>query len=195
MMISNRSVLSSASPVVPNPAYIAQQTAHQQAIQDAGNNTAAVAAITAPHWYPQTITNPGIAVPLSKEKILCQNCYLANHFVRIQRTFDQQSCTVARLLSLWKYKTRVEDEKDDKVKLPDKLTNVSNIRQMLENIENYLCVKRGVPGVFLSYNVRDVVELGNADPGFGEPTIDAEMVRRAPHDIDAFHVDTISCDV
>ena len=104
---------------------------------------------------------------------------MANHFVRIQRTFDQQSCTVARLSSLWRYKTRVEDEKDDEVKLPDKLT----IRQVLENIENYLRVKRGVTGVFLSYVVRDVVELGNNDLGFGEPTIDAEMVRRAPHEL------------
>jgi len=47
-----------------------------------------------------------------------------------------------------------------------------------------------VTGVFLSYVVRDVVELGNNDPGFGKPTIDAKMVRRAPHDVDAFHVDS-----
>jgi len=174
------SVIRKPGGTIPNPAYTAQQ--HQQA------NSAAVPAIPAPHWHPQTITNLGIPVPLPKEKILRQICYLPNHFVRIQRTFDQKSCTIARLLSLWRYKTRVEDEKNDDVKLLDKLTNVSNIRQVLENIKNYLRVKRGVTGGFLSYVVRDVVELGNIDPGFGEPTIDAEMVRHAPHDIDAFHV-------
>jgi len=40
------------------------------------------------------------------------------------------------------------------------------------------------------YVFRDVVKLENNDPGFGEPRIANEMVRRAPHNVDAFHADS-----
>ena len=168
---------------IQNPAYVAQREQYDD--QAAADPTTPV-----PHWYPQTIANPGIPIPLPKEKILRQICYLANHFVRIQRNFDQQSCTTARLASLWRYKIRVKEEGKDEPKLPEKLSNINNIRQVIENVENYLRVKRGVNGIFLLYVIRESVEIPDGDPGFALPTIDDEMIRRAPHTTDSFHVDS-----
>ena len=40
------------------------------------------------------------------------------------------------------------------------------------------------------YVIRESVEIPDGDPGFALSTIDDEMIRRAPHTTDSFHVDS-----
>ena len=56
---------------------------------------------------------------------------------------------------------------------------------VLEDLDNYLECKRGVPGIPLAAYTRENPTVPNEadDPyGFGNPTILAEMIRRAPHE-------------
>lgn len=137
---------------------------------------------------PQRIPNPGIAVPLPKEKLLRQVAYLGAHFKKIQRAFNTGSATIARLNAMWLYKTRVEEEDND-VDLPDKLVKVDNIRQVLENIDHYLRTKRGVHGSPLAYITRPLEGLPANDPGFATPSIDEELIDRTEHAGDTFTTD------
>ena len=84
-----------------------------------------------------------------------------------------------------------QEEHDNEVPLPDKFTNVDNIRVCLENLDDYLRRKRGISGVPLAAYTREDVNLplDSEDPGFGTPSILKEMIRCAPHTGATYYAD------
>jgi hypothetical protein len=65
--------------------------------------------------------------------------------------------------------------------LPTKLSRVDKVREVLEDIDNYLLRKLGASGLPLAYIVRESVALPADDPGYGLPSTSEEMVTRGPH--------------
>ena len=103
--------------------------------------------------------------------------YVYHINTRIQRTFYAPTATLARLNTLYTFKQQ-EEEHDNEVPLPDKFTNVENIRVCLENLDDYLQRKRGISGVPHVAYTREEVDLppDGEDPGFGTPSILKEMI-------------------
>jgi hypothetical protein len=66
------------------------------------------------------------------------------------------------------------------------------IRQVLENIDDYLLRVRGANGIPLLYVVREVSALPAVDAGYGVPTFDAEMIERGRHVGPHFQRDNIA---
>ena len=127
---------------------------------------------------PTTIPNPGVLIGHIFERHLKILRYYVYHFnKRIQRAFYAPAATLARLNTLYAFKQQ-EEEHDNEVPLPDKFTNVDNIRVCLENLENYLQRKRGISGVLLAAYTREDVNLppDGEDPGFGTPSILKEVI-------------------
>jgi hypothetical protein len=104
-----------------------------------------------------------------------------HHLHRIQRTFDDNQATLAIITDI--YKLKEEEDDDEDVEFPDKLTTVDKVRVVLENIDEYLIRKRGSSFVPLAYVTRDSPVAPNLleDEGFGIPSHVEEMIRRAPH--------------
>jgi hypothetical protein len=128
---------------------------------------------------PATLPNPGISLGHLFEKRLKMLRYYTLHLQRIQRQFTPAAATLARLISCYTMKETEEEEED--IDLPSKLTKVDKVRDVLENIDNYLYQKRGSSGLPLAYVVRESVALPQIDPGYGLPTVLEEMVNRGPH--------------
>ena len=79
-----------------------------------------------------------------------------------------------------------EEEHDNEIPLPEKLSSVDNIRVRIEDLDDYFQQKRGSTGIPLAAYTREDVALpaGTAedpDPGFGTPSILEELIQRAPH--------------
>jgi hypothetical protein len=138
---------------------------------------------------PATIPNPGVSMGLPHEKLLRQLCYYCAHMYKIQREFTAQGATLAKLTELWRFKEAIEEEDGDDIKFPDALKTVENVRQSLEDIDDYLNRKRGTDGVLLAYVTRKVVNIPDGAPEYGEPSFDAEMIQRACHTGNAFQQD------
>ena len=137
-----------------------------------------------PAGVPAMIANPGVLIGHLVEKKLKMLRYYIVHIGKINRTFAAVPPTMNDLTLLYRFK-EAEDEYDNDVELPGKLTSVDNIRVVLEDLDNYFERKRGVSGIPLAAYVRanPVVEPEATDPnGFGTPTILSEMIRRASHE-------------
>lgn len=132
---------------------------------------------------PQMMPNLGNAVGYVHEKRLKMLRYYRLHLQRIQRPFDEASATLARLTNVYALKEADDNEDDDDVTLPAKLTTIDKVRVTLEDIDDYLVRKKGSSGLPLAYIVRPIVDLPDPleDPGFGIPTYTLEMIRRGPH--------------
>jgi hypothetical protein len=129
---------------------------------------------------PPTIPNPGIQLGHVFEKRLKMLHYYCNHMLRIQRPIVANQATIARLTACYRLKDK-EDEKED-VELPPKLQKIDKVRDILEDIDNYLIRKLGASGLPLAYIVREVVALDpNDDPGYGLPSPHEEMIARGTH--------------
>jgi hypothetical protein len=138
---------------------------------------------------PPNINNPGIAVGHITEKRLKMLAYYINHLTRIQRRWAGVTTTLIRLAAV--YQLKDQDNNDDDVALPPRLTNVSNVRECLEDVDDYFNRKRAESRCPLSYVTRMTVALPLPadDPGFRLPTYDAEMIARAPHTGPVFQLD------
>jgi hypothetical protein len=133
---------------------------------------------------PPTLPNPGLQIGHLQEKRLKMVRYFVFHLQRIQRDFDPALATMQTLQQI--YLLKDVDDEDLKVNLPDKLTKTDKVRDVIENIESVLLAMKGINGVPLLYDVRDLVALPTGigediDPGFGLPSYTQEMIRRAPH--------------
>ena len=148
---------------IPNPAY------------DAAAPVAGV---------PQTITNPGVLVGHVIEKRLKMVRYYVHHLKKISRDFDPGAnhANLQGLQDLYRFKTS-EDEYDNDIEVPERLTAVENIRVVLEDLNDYLERKRGCTGIPLAAYTRTMQTIPptNMDAGYGRPSISAELIRRAPH--------------
>ena len=132
---------------------------------------------------PATIPNPGVNIGQNFVTLLRKLRYYAFHVNRVQRTFAAAQATLARLHQTWTIKE--EEDLAQSISLPEKLDKSLKARECIENIDNYLRTKRGRKGSPLAYVVRDVADLPGAttnpheaDPGFGLPTFQEEMIRR-----------------
>jgi hypothetical protein len=117
---------------------------------------------------PATIPNPGRQLGRVYEKRLKMLRYYVHHLQRIQRVIVANQATLDRLVNCYRLKD-AEDEDED-VELPQKLLKTDKVRDVLEDIDNYLVRKLGSSGLPLAYVVREEVALPLVDPGYGQPT-------------------------
>ena len=77
--------------------------------------------------------------------------------------------------------------------MPEKLKDIKNVRAMLEDLDNYLMVRRGATGLPLAYVTRKQIDLPLAadDPGFGNPDASSEMIQCGDHSMVEFPQDNI----
>jgi hypothetical protein len=138
---------------------------------------------------PSMIPNPGIQLGHIYEKRLKLLRYYLHHLERIQRTMNPATATVGRLTSCYRLKDTEDDAED--LDLPSKLTRIEKVRDVLEDMDNYLVRKLGSSGLPLAYVVREevAVPIGALDPGYGLPTISEEMIARGPHTGTHFQMD------
>ena len=93
---------------------------------------------------PPNITNPGVLVGHVIEKRLKMLRYYVHHLKKISRKFDPNAAhaLLENLQDLYRFKTS-EEEYDNDIDLPERLTTVENIRTVLEDLDDYLERKRG----------------------------------------------------
>ena len=130
---------------------------------------------------PITITNPGVLVGHVLEKRLKMLGYYVQYLNKVDREFSAATATLAQIQGLYRLK-EADDEYDNEIELPEKLTNVENIRVVLEDLDDYLERKRGVTMIPLAAYTRSMPTPPpvNLDPGIGAPTYLRELIRRAP---------------
>lgn len=133
---------------------------------------------------PQFVPNPGVALGHLYEKRLRMLRYYCWHLIRIQRSpIVVADATIGRLTAVYRVK-EAEDKDDEKLTPPQKLADLDKVRDVIEDLDNYLLRKKGCYKVPLAYLTRDVVALPTdpgEDPGFAQPTYYQEMIRRCPH--------------
>jgi hypothetical protein len=138
-----------------------------------------------------TIPNPGISVGFMMVTYLEYLRFYVHHCVRIQRDLVATDMTVTRLMNVYGLKEREDRLQKETMELPVKILKVDDIRNKIEDLDNYLMRKRGMSGLPLAYVVREKVELPVDDPGFGLPNPTIEMVERGSHTQPAFDSDSI----
>jgi hypothetical protein len=87
---------------------------------------------------PMLIPNPGVPVGHLIERRLKMLRYYCYHLQRVQRQFDMNAASLLTLSECYKLQAQHEQEEETKVELPAKLSNIDMIRQVLENIDDYL---------------------------------------------------------
>jgi hypothetical protein len=107
--------------------------------------------------------------------------YYINHLVWIQSRFVARDAVLQRLVTI--YQLLEQDETEEGLALPAKLTMPDQARECIENMEDYLLRKKDETGCPLLYIIRLLVALPLPadDPGFGLPSFSEEMITRAPH--------------
>jgi hypothetical protein len=110
--------------------------------------------------------------------------YYKYHMTRIQRPFRAADATLGRLTDLWsRYKEENKEQKDEEedIKKPPIMYKAQDAKVTLEEIKSYLKQKRGHYGTPLVYVIRENSELPAQDPGYGQPTLEQELITRTPH--------------
>ena len=107
---------------VPNPAYVTP--------------TAAAPAVPGVPGVPVEIPNPGVRIGHVYEKRLKMVWFFVYHFTQIQRPFNPPTATLARLNVLYLFHQQ-EEEHNNEIPLPDKLSSVDNIHVMIEDLDDY----------------------------------------------------------
>ena len=136
--------------------------------------------------------NRGIPVSFTAEKNLRKACFFRNCMHRIQRPFVAGAATLAMVQDVWDNRFDLENpDKDverEVIRDPAPMAKADDIKKTLEDIDNVLNKRRGLgasPPAW--YITRDTLTLpehtpGEIDPGFGQPSGEAELVRRTRHD-------------
>ena len=114
--------------------------------------------------------------------------YYLRYTERVQRDWVPGSePDMAELDEVWGQKLVAGGHNND-IEMPEKLTNIKHIRQVVEGIEAYLDQKLGQDKIPLAYVIRTKAALpgvGDAieedDPGLGLPDFATEMIRRTRH--------------
>ena len=145
--------------------------------------------------------NRGTPVSFLSEKNLRKACFYRNYLHRIQRPFVAATATLALVQDVWADRFDLEnpdrDVEREIIKDPAPMAKVDDIKKTLEDIDNVLNKKRGLGGSPLAYITRATVTLpentpGEVDPGFGQPSREAELIRRTRHDGPAYRQDNIA---
>ena len=93
---------------------------------------------------PAFIPNPGAQVGFLHEKGLRMLRFYRGYMATIQRPSMPNQVTTARLNEAWVFYEMLEATKDVLVDKPPKLTKQDDARKVIENLDNYLKLKRNV---------------------------------------------------
>jgi hypothetical protein len=99
--------------------------------------------------------------------------------------------TIDRLTNIYKMKEKEETVKKETIDLPGKIVKVDDVRNNIEDLDDYLARKLGASGLPLAYVARDAVAAPAIDPGFGLPSAYEEMIARGDHTQPAYQVDNV----
>lgn len=140
-----------------------------------------------PPGPPHQIRDPGFPISVQQTQYLKLLSYYLKHLKRTSRDFVNNGSTVQRLRIVYAFKDleHAYDSEQGPTK-PVKMDKISRIREIIEEVQQYLNHHRGKSGVILSYLIRD-----NDEPADGEPfdpddddgtfaSFDDEMIQRAP---------------
>ena len=114
-----------------------------------------------------------------KEERLLQFVRWCRYTELIQRPLDLANATEdgIQVLSEWMEQLPSTDDAE----LPDKFSDPSKIRNLLENIHSYLGMVKNKAGVPILYVIKEDPGLPAEDPGFGMPDFDSELKIRGRH--------------
>jgi hypothetical protein len=111
-----------------------------------------------------------------------QLAYFCFHMDKIDREVTPAEATLDRLHKLWVWRTRMLEHVKREFTPPELMLKDATTRKTLEELDHYLMNKCGVTGTPLAYLTRAyAVPIEEDDPGYGEPTITDELIRRARH--------------
>jgi len=145
--------------------------------------------------------NRGTPVTFVSEKNLKKACFYRNYMDRIQRPFVAATATMVLVQDVWDDRFDLEnpdrDVEREVIKDPAPMAKVDDIKKTLEDIDNVLNKRRGLGGSPLAYITRDTLTLPENTPGeidleFGQPSREAELIRRTRHDGPAYRQDNIA---
>jgi len=134
--------------------------------------------------------NRGTPATFVSEKNLRKACFFRNYMDRIQRPFVAATATMVLVQDVWDDRYDLEnpdrDVEREVIKDPAPMAKVDDIKKPLEDIDNVLNKRRGLGGSPLAYITRDTLTLpentpGEIDLGFGQPSREAELIRRTRH--------------
>ena len=137
------------------------------------NNQAAIAA-----GGDAQIVNPGTAVSLRAENNLKLACYYLRHQVRVSRDADAAHITLPNVRRIRELRTTEEKHKDPE---EGPTIDAKDWPKTMEAIVEYLRSYLGETGIPLAYVVREEVAVPVDDPEGGYPSVQDEMIARAPH--------------
>ena len=125
---------------------------------------------------PATIRNPGFQVSLRAEHNLKLMCYFIRFKYHTSRDIEPANITLDTVRELRDHRSwELEHEDVDPPEI-----NTKNWPATIEAIEEYLRGCLGSSGIPLSYVVREEIAIPAADPPGGYPSLQDELVARAP---------------
>ena len=141
---------------------------------------------------PMFVGNPGVNVGDRFVRRLKQLAYFLRYIQKVQRPIRVIHMEADQLQRLWVYKEQ-EEARDDNPDYPEKYATSKNARETLENMLDWIEASYGVEGIPLSYIIlREHVEPDR--PGvedlfpIGNPTFEQELIRRAEHGTEIYHI-------
>ena len=115
-----------------------------------------------------------------KEERLVRFVRWCRYTTLIQRPLDLDTATLEAIDRLSEWLEQLPSTDD--AQLPDKFSEPSKVRNLLENINSYLGMVKNKAGVPILYVIREDPGLPAEDPGFGMPDFHAELMTRGRHD-------------
>ena len=143
--------------------------------------------------------NRGVALDHTTAKSLRMMRFHFYHKHRIRRAVaaaDHVSNNLDSVTRTWALFEQVERANEEDIDEPSPIRRIEDIRECLENLDDYLARKHGASGIPLCYVTREHVEQpermepAQADPGFGLPSVREELIRRARHDLAVYQEDS-----
>lgn len=140
-----------------------------------------------PPGPPHQIRDPGYPITVQQTQYLKLLSYYLKHLKRTSRVFVNNGSNVPRLRVVYTFRQleRAYDSTQGPSE-PVKMDKVSRIREIIEEVVQYLHAHRGTSGVILAYLIREDDEPAEGDPF--DPadddgvfsSFDDEMILRAP---------------
>jgi ribosomal protein L29 len=124
------------------------------------------------------VPNPGNKVSLLAENNLKMACYYLRHRARVSRAVVPVDITLANVRSIRELSTSEGKHEDPK----DKPTiDETDWPRTMEAFDEYFRAYHGETGIPLAYVIREEANVPDEEPVGGYPTVQDEMITRAPH--------------
>ena len=144
---------------------------------------------------PARIPNPGIAIGFIHERRLQMMHEEIKCCAKVQRPFDSNASTLARLVQTWRAKEENDNISNDHSPYPPKCTKAEDLRKTMEDMEVWLGSNCGDTKIPLAHVTREHAEVPERrtppepDGGYCMPTRKDELIRRAPLNGPAYRAD------